>query len=169
MKLVESMDSELIEIGRVRNEFKEPSLRHRNGDLEMGERGIEPRKMVSELIIDPVFEEAMEGVEGFSHLTVVFWTGLRKTTELQVHPAGQMDIPLKGIFSTRSPARPNPLAITTVELLERKGNRLVVRGLDAIDGSMIVDIKPHLPGYDAPQRAELPDWMERIQSRFSMD
>jgi len=161
------LDHELIPIGRVRNECKEPSLKHREGDLEMSGAGITLGDMVSELEVDPRFQDALDGVEGFSHIVVVYWTGLRKLERLKVHPAGQQDIPLKGIFSTRSPARPNPLAITTVELLERNGNVLRVRGLDAIDGSMLVDLKPFLPIYDIPPWSAIPQWMEEIMSRFS--
>jgi len=159
----------LIEIGRVRNGFKEPTLKHRNGDLEMSGVRSDPREMESEIVIDPLFQEALDGVEGFSHIMVIYWTGLRKTDSLKVHPAGQRDVPSKGLFSTRSPARPNPLAITTVEMMERDGNRLRVRGLDAIDGTMVVDIKPHLPLYDAPVGASMPKWMSELQGRFSED
>lgn len=163
------MERELIEVGRVRNGFKEPTLRHRNGDLEMSDARSDPRDTESEIIIDPRFEDALDGVEGFSHIMVIYWTGLRKTDSLKVHPAGQRDVPSKGLFSTRSPARPNPVAITTVEMLGREGNLLRVRGLDAIDGTMVVDIKPHLPIYDAPQGASMPEWMSELQGRFSRD
>ncbi len=84
----------------------------------------------------------------------------------KVHPGGRKDYPLVGVFATRLPARPNPICVTTAELLERKGNVLKVRGLDAVDGSPLVDIKPHLPSYDAPSNVRLPDWVKALTSYF---
>jgi tRNA (adenine37-N6)-methyltransferase len=161
------IESTLISICRVRNAFEEPSLRHSEGDLKIEGREFEPHQMASELIIEPRFERALAGLEGFSHLMVVFWTDLRETEDLEVHPAGQQDIEWKGILSTRSPARPNPLGISTVELLEIKGNVITVKGLDAINGSMIVDIKPHIPYSDAPSDSTIPEWMREIYRRLS--
>ncbi|MFP4545537.1 MAG: tRNA (N6-threonylcarbamoyladenosine(37)-N6)-methyltransferase TrmO [Methanomassiliicoccales archaeon] len=157
----------LLPVGVVENEFKEPSLMLRDGELNReGQVDHSHRDMVSRIVIDERFQEALEGVEDFSHLLVIYWTGCRTSETLKVHPAGQKDLAPKGIFSTRSPARPNPLAVTTVELLGREGNVLTVKGLDAIDGSIVVDIKIHLPGFDAPEGVKLADWMVDLQGRF---
>ena len=64
-----------------------------------------------------------------------------------------------GVFATRSPDRPNPIGKTTVKIVERRGNVLRVQGLDAIDGSPVLDIKPYLPGYDSVEGARAPSWM----------
>jgi tRNA-Thr(GGU) m(6)t(6)A37 methyltransferase TsaA len=66
-----------------------------------------------------------------------------------------------GVFATRSPSRPNPIGKATVRLLSRRGNILKVRGLDAIDGSPVLDIKPYIPGYDSVKGARVPAWMTR--------
>jgi len=84
----------------------------------------------------------------------------------KVHPAGKKEYPLVGIFATRSPARPNPICITTVQLLERKENVLKVKSLDAIDGSPIIDIKFHHPSYDVPPNVKWPNWVEELINYF---
>ena len=77
----------------------------------------------------------------------------------KVHPRGQQELPLVGRFATRSPTRPNPIGKTTVKLLERRGNILKVTGLDAIDGTPVIDIKPYIPGYDSVLDTRVPPWV----------
>jgi len=79
---------------------------------------------------------------------------------------GREDFPLLGIFATRSPVRPNPILATIVRLLERKGNVLKVQGIEAINGSPILDIKPQTDDqYDADQR-RIPDWIREVHQAF---
>jgi len=159
----------LIAIGRVKNDLKEISLALDQGDLVYKpelERMVDISNLISRIVIEERFMDALEGIEGFSHIMVIFWTGCRVEEPLLVHPAGQVDMPKKGVFATRSPARPNPLAVTTVEILWREGRELIVKGLDAIDGTPVIDIKPHLPSYDAPVNPRLSDWMQELEKRF---
>ena len=79
----------------------------------------------------------------------------------KVHPKGNEKLPLVGVLASRSPARPNPIGITTVKLLGRDRNVLKVQGLDAVDGTPVLDIKPHIPRYDSPTQATTPDWIAR--------
>lgn len=81
-------------------------------------------------------------------IVVICWMDRADRSRLKVHPRGQEDRPPRGVFSTRSPHRPNPLSLHTVELLEIRGNVLRVRGMDAIDGTPVIDIKPHSPELD---------------------
>ncbi|OGP34070.1 MAG: tRNA (N6-threonylcarbamoyladenosine(37)-N6)-methyltransferase TrmO [Deltaproteobacteria bacterium GWC2_65_14] len=81
-------------------------------------------------------------------IIVLCWMHEADRGRLKVHPRGQEGRPERGIFSTRSPHRPNPVSLHTVELLEIRGNVLRVRGMDAIDGTPVIDIKPHSPGLD---------------------
>ena len=108
------------------------------------------REAVATIAIREEFAEALDGIEAYSHLVVLFWFHQsERPTSMMVHPRGDPSRPERGIFATRSPVRPNPIGLTVVRLLERCGNELVVRGLDAIDGTPVVDIKPHIqPGYD---------------------
>ncbi len=139
-------------IGYVRNEFKE---RPTQGWGEV----------VSEIILGDDQTEGLEGLEGFSHIQVLFWLHrVRKDGKLplKIHPMGREELPLVGLFATRSPHRPNPIGLTTVELLKREGNVLTVAGLDAEDGTPVLDIKPYIPGYDGPKGAKVPLWIGRL-------
>jgi len=74
---------------------------------------------------------------------------------------GRKENSLVGVFASRSPNRPNRIGKTTVRLLESRGNILRVKGLDALDGAPVIDIKPYMPGYDSVENAEVPDWITR--------
>ena len=155
-------------VGIVRNDISRPVLVADSGDLQCratpgDARGFVPT--VSELVITPEFEGLLDGIEDFSHALVLYWAhfvGPEGRSLIKVHPMGRKDLPLVGIFSTCSPARPNPVCISAVRILERQGLILRVEGLDAVDGSPVVDIKPYLPSYYAVENAKLSDWMNRI-------
>lgn len=122
------------------------------------------REVVSEITINSELTEALDGLDEFSHIIVLYWMHqLTKGRQLplKVHPMGNQDLPLTGRFATRSPSRPNPVGQATVELLGRWGNILKVKGLDAIDGTPVIDIKPYIPGYDSATDAKVPKWMPR--------
>ncbi|MBM2824602.1 MAG: hypothetical protein HW402_266 [Dehalococcoidales bacterium] len=135
-------------IGFVRNAVKEPGRR-------------EWAEIVSEIVIDSHLTEALDGLEGFSHLIVLCW--MHRVTDaempLKVHPGRRPEAPLVGLFASRSPNRPNRLAKATVRLLELRDNILKVQGLDAIDGTPVIDIKPFIPGYDSVAEARVPQWI----------
>ena len=128
------------------------------------------RNTISTLTLLPRFEPLLDGIEDFSHIVVIYWPHKLPPEERQiqkVHPMGRKDIPLKGIFSTRSPARPNPLLISTVRLLERKGHRLRVQGLEALDKSPIMDIKPMTKLFDDGEPPRFPDWITDIHKALN--
>jgi tRNA-Thr(GGU) m(6)t(6)A37 methyltransferase TsaA len=118
--------------------------------------------IVSDITLDDSLKEGLDGLEEYSHVIVIYW--LHKSVEpermaLKVHPRRKTDKEPVGLFASRSPFRPNPLAMKVVQLLERRGNVLSVRGLDAIDGTPVLDIKPFIPGYDSPAGSTAPKWM----------
>lgn len=159
-------------IGTVRSKLSELPLAFRDGDLELRPETLAKaaKESISELILNEDCVECLDGIEEFSHIIVLYWAhqipeeGRHST---KVHPGGRKGYPLVGVFATRSPARPNPICVTTVELVERKGNVLKVKGLDAVNGSPLIDIKPHLPSSDAPSNVRLPDWVRALTSYFS--
>lgn len=118
----------------------------------------------SDIVVDEQWADGLEGVEEFSHIIIVFWLDRPSGEEspLKVHPEAREDMPLVGVFATRSPQRPSPLALTTVRLLSREGNTLRVRGLDAFDGTPVLDIKPYLPRGDQEPTATVPKWLHRL-------
>jgi len=121
---------------------------------------VKDKSRISQIIIRDELVEALEGVDGFSHLFVLFWLNqifTQKRMTLKVHPRGRMDMPLLGVFATRTNLRPNPIGLTLVELLKVEGNILTVRGLDAFDGTPILDLKP-FDFWDNAENARVPDW-----------
>ena len=125
---------------------------------------VKDKTVVSQIIVRDELAEALEGVDGFSHLFVLFWLNQisddQKMT-LKVHPRGRVDMPLLGVFATRTNMRPNPIGLTLVELLKVEGNTLTVRGLDAYDGTPVLDIKP-FDVWDNAENAKVPDWWIRL-------
>lgn len=98
----------------------------------------------SDLVIDGGWLEALDGVEALERLSVIWWFDRREGEDvpMKVHPRGDRSLPLRGVFACRAPIRPNLLGMTTVEVLSRVGNVVRVRGLDAFDGSPVLDLKP---------------------------
>jgi tRNA-Thr(GGU) m(6)t(6)A37 methyltransferase TsaA len=159
-------------VGVIRNRIEEPSLVVDSGDLKWRgkvETLREERRVISELVIDSDLAGILDGVESYSHLLILYWAH-RVPPEgrflTQVHPMGKKDFPLVGIFATASPARPNPICVTPVRLLERRANILRVEGLDAVDGSPLVDIKPYVPSFYAATDVTVADWMMQVVSEF---
>jgi tRNA-Thr(GGU) m(6)t(6)A37 methyltransferase TsaA len=155
-------------VGLVQNDIREPSLVASSGDLKWQDEDCPPSHpdtIVSEIIINSDYAGILDGIEDFSHLLVLYWghrVDSKDRSLMKVHPMGRKDLPFVGVFSTCSPVRPNPILISAVRLLERKDFVLRVEGLDAVNGSPILDIKPYLPTYYAINDVRLSDWMERI-------
>jgi len=96
-----------------------------------------------ELEIFKEYEAGLKDTEGFSHLIVLY--AFHKSKGFKLHTKPFLDEKLRGVFSTRSPHRPNPIGLTIVKIIERKGNVLKVGGMDMIEGTPILDIKPYTP------------------------
>ena len=103
---------------------------------------------MSEVVLDESMTEGLDGIEQFSHVMVLFWMHRAAEAEpvrMRRRPQGREDMPELGIFAQRARHRPNPIGITTVKLLRRERNRVYVQGLDAINGTPILDIIPKEP------------------------
>ena len=123
--------------------------------------------VISEIVLDEELEPALDGIEGFSHLIVLFWIAgvtAKQRKTLRLHPRDREDAPLVGVFATHTQFRRNPMGITVVRLLERQGNRLRVAGLDAYNGTPVIDIKSYNPEREFVADARIPDWMKRLQT-----
>ena len=111
------------------------------------------------------YQPGLLGLEGFSHVYVIYWfdrndTPQRRAT-LQVHPRGNRQNPLTGVFATRSPARPNLIALTLCKIVAVRGNVVEVEKIDAFADTPVLDLKPYIPGYDSAEEASVPDWLRR--------
>jgi len=136
-------------IGTVQNEIKKRQWQ-------------ETRDVISEIVLDPALDEGLDDIENFSHLIIIYFMNKsRLPFPLKVQPRFRVEPGQVGVFASRSPDRPNPMGKTIVKLLERRGNVLKVQGLDAIDGTPVIDIKPFIPGIDTVKNARVPPWMKK--------
>lgn len=126
-------------------------------------------KVTSELHIKREFAKGLKGIDAFSHIIVVFemhqstWS---PEADLVRRPQGRADMPLIGIFAQRAKHRPNPIGVTAVKLLGVKGRVLSVKGLDAIDSTPVLDVKPYFPRYDRVDEPTTPEWVGRIMTGY---
>jgi tRNA-Thr(GGU) m(6)t(6)A37 methyltransferase TsaA len=143
-------------IGVVRNAVREPT------DEGWG-------RVVSEVVLDEAFAAGLDGIEEFSHVLILYWMHRAAETEpvrMRRRPQGRADMPEVGIFAQRARHRPNPLGVTAARLLRRDGRRLVVQGLDAIDGTPVVDVKPYVPQFDSVETPRVPEWFHRLMEGY---
>jgi len=96
----------------------------------------------SRIILDPAFVDGLDGLQPGQQLMVIFHFHLSEGYSLMQHPRRDLNRPARGVFALRSPQRPNPIGVTVVDLIEISDNILLVHGLDAIDGTPVLDLKP---------------------------
>ncbi len=114
---------------------------------------------ISEIELDKELVEGLTDIEGFSHLHVFYRLHKSEGYSLIVQPP--WDTKSHGLFATRSPHRPNPIGYSVVELVEKKDNILRVKGLDAIEGTPVLDVKPYIQKIDCKSQA-VSGWIENI-------
>ena len=121
----------------------------------------------SRLVLREDLVPALVGLEEFSHVLVVYWMHRAVLPEvLRRQPQGREDMPEVGLLAQRSKHRPNPIGVTVVSLVRVGDGELVVRGLDAINGTPVLDIKPHYPEYDSPADAHVPEWVGLLMKGY---
>lgn len=111
--------------------------------------------------LTPELEPGLQDIEGFSHLYVIWEFHRAEGCDLVAHPPSD-DRP-HGVFATRSPQRPNPIGLTVVELVRRDGPRLHVRGVDMLDGTPVLDLKPYLSNVPAERLRR--GWLDEAEAR----
>jgi tRNA-Thr(GGU) m(6)t(6)A37 methyltransferase TsaA len=118
----------------------------------------------TELIINAEYRDALLGLGDYSHLIVIYWMHEVKTCDIRHIPQGKAgEVPEVGIFACRCAQRPNPIGTSTVKLMDIANGVVTVRGLDVVNGTPILDIKPYTPQYDAPQGdVAVPDWVNKL-------
>ena len=126
---------------------------------------VRDKTRTSQIVIRNDLTEALDGIDGFSHLFVLFLLHEipnRHKKILKVHPRGRKDMPLLGVFATRTMFRPNPVGLTLVKLLKVEANVLTVRGLDAFEGTPVLDIKS-FDSWDNAKTARVPEWWKHLE------
>ena len=119
-------------LGHVRSSLTDPADAPRQGDEGAPDAVVE---------LDPAVKGALAGLVAGDEVVVVTWLHLGDRTTLAVHPRGDASRPLTGVFATRSPDRPNPIGLHRCRVLDVTGARLTVSGLEAVDGTPVVDVK----------------------------
>ncbi len=124
---------------------------------------------VSKIILDEQYEHGLTGLSDFSHLIVIYYldkADFNMEKHLVRRPQGREDMPMVGIFSQRAKDRPNPIGITSVEIINIDKNIITVKGLDAVNNTPILDIKPYYPMYDCKNNAIIPEWVVRLMEHY---
>ena len=132
---------------------------------------VKNKALISQIILHEELVDGLSGITGYSHLFVLFY--LNQITDdqrrtLRVHPRGRVDTPLTGIFAVRTMLRPNPIGLTVVELVGVDGNVLKVKGLDAFDGTPVLDVKPY-DQWDVIEDPKVPSWWLKLQEEKRLE
>ena len=142
-------------IGFVKNEVEEKK------DVAWGSN-------VSVIELQENYYGGLEGLEDFSHVIIFYYLDKAeylKEKHLKRRPQNRDDMPLRGIFSQSGKDRPNKIGMTSVEIVSVTEKNLTVKGLDAIDGTAVLDIKPYYPVYDKKD-ASVPEWVNRLMEHY---
>lgn len=125
--------------------------------------------VISKIVLKSEYSPGLMGLESFSHVIVVTFlhrASYEPSQHLQRRPRGLDHMPKVGIFSQRSKDRPNRLGLTAVKLMDVGADNITVRGLDAIDGTPVLDIKPYYPQYDDVSSAFIPGWVNELMENY---
>ena len=147
----------LTPIGTVRNTVTEPT------DTGWGQ-------IESTIVLDEQWAGAFDGLDQFSHALVL--TFLHRVAERHTaiparrHPRNRDDMPLLGVLAQRARVRPNPIGVTACAIVRVKAHELLVRGLDAIDGTPVLDVKPYVPLFDRIESPTVPLWVNELMSDY---
>ena len=151
------MQITLNSIGTVKNEVIEP--------VDTGWGSVQ-----STIVLNPEWAGAFDGLDTFSHaliLTFLHQVAARHAKiPAQRHPRNRDDLPLLGVFSQRARVRPNPIGVTACEIVGVDTRELIVMGLDAINGTPILDVKPYVPLFDRIESPVVPSWVNELLADF---
>ena len=135
--------------------------REDGSDFEWG--GVE-----SDIVFEPGYAEGLLGLEQFSHAIVVFLIDrpLDEAPTLRRRPRGRADMPMLGVFAQRGANRPNRIGVTAVEIVRVGNGRVTVRGLDALNGTPVLDVKPYVASFDRIESPHEPEWIARLMRGY---
>ena len=149
------MDIIMKPIGYVKNNI------HEKKDISWGND-------ISTIVLNEEYYGGLLGLEDFSHVIILYYLNKAnyiKDNHLQRRPQNRSDMPLVGIFSQRGKDRPNTIGLTSVQIVSTNEKSITVKGLDAIEGTPILDIKPYYPIYDQKD-ASVPEWVTRLMEHY---
>jgi tRNA-Thr(GGU) m(6)t(6)A37 methyltransferase TsaA len=114
------------------------------------------------VVLEPQYVPGLDGLDGFSHIVLLTYFHLAKPYRLHVTPF--LDDTERGLFATRAPSRPNPIGLSVVELLRIEGATLHIRGVDIVDGTPLLDLKPYVPAFDRPDQVRVGWLSDRLDA-----
>lgn len=144
-------------IGIIRSPFKNKK------DMPIQPTGA--KAAPGEIHIYPDYTAGIKDLDGFSHIILLYFFHKAENTSLTVIP--YLDTSPRGVFATRSPARPNPIGLSIVEIIEIKNNIIYIKRIDVLDETPILDIKPYIPDVDSPTEPIRTGWLEHLSKNFS--
>jgi len=139
-------------IGRIRSPFHHPE------GMPIQSSGA--KDVEGSIEVDSAYVDGLTDIEFFSHIILIYFFNRSEGFELLTKPF--LDDSVHGVFATRAPRRPNSIGISTVELIKRDGNHLLIKGVDVLDGTPLLDIKPYVPKFDV-FRVSSVGWLENKQ------
>lgn len=125
-------------------------------------------KDISEIKLNEEYYTGLKGLDDFSHAIIIYYLDKAefiRDKHLQRRPQNREDMPMVGIFSQRGKDRPNKIGMTSVQIISVNDESLLIKGLDAIDGTPVLDIKPYYPVYDRKD-ANVPQWVGRLMEHY---
>jgi len=143
-------------IGVIRSPFKDPKGTPIQPAAAKGIQGT--------VEVFPGYEKGLKDLEGFSHIILIYHFHLAKSVSLEAKP--YMDDKTHGVFAMRGPSRPNPIGISTVQLMSREGRILYIQDIDIVDRTPLLDIKPYVPEFDV-REVEKTGWLEKRVHKLS--
>jgi tRNA-Thr(GGU) m(6)t(6)A37 methyltransferase TsaA len=126
-------------------------------------------EVISRVFLQPEYIGALSGLEDFSHAIIITYlhqAKYEKEKHLQRRPRGLESMPKVGIFSQRAKDRPNAIGVTTVKIITVGSDFIEVQGLDAINGTPVLDVKPYYPQYDKIDSPKTPEWVGRLMEKY---
>lgn len=121
------------------------------------------KAVVGDVVVAPAFNDGLDDIEGFSHLILIYHFHRSNGFDLKVTPF--LDDQMRGLFATRAPRRPNPIGVSVVSLLGRSHNILHIGSIDVLDNTPLLDIKPFVSAFDAPD-VSVAGWLENKARKF---
>jgi tRNA (adenine37-N6)-methyltransferase len=150
------MESVILKpIGVIHSPFTDPK--------SMPIQPISENSAAGAIDVFPEFAEGLKDLEGFSHIVLLYCFHRSRSYSLTVTP--YLDTVPRGLFATRAPNRPNPIGLSLVRLVHVEGSRLHVENLDVLDGTPLLDIKPHVPEFDCAPGARI-GWLEKAVAQM---
>ena len=119
------------------------------------------------LVFKKEYQEGLKDLEGFSHVYLIYYFHKVKEPKLSVVPFNDKSNTPRGVFSTRTPMHPNSLGLSVVELIDVEENRVTIRGVDILDGTPLIDIKPYIENFDKVEGEVRSGWMKSSQEEVS--